>query len=75
MIAFYLMFFPWMPHILLGRQCQFDRRVIHDGTMNTYQFDKDGKKFQLHPLRDKVDEAGNGTILAYVKRVEQQDRE
>jgi len=38
-------------HILLGRPCLFDRRVIHDGRMNTYTFHKDHKKITLTPLK------------------------
>jgi len=37
-------------HILLGRPWLFDRKVIHDGCLNTYSFSKDGKKIVLAPL-------------------------
>ena len=37
-------------HILLGRPWLFDRRVLHDGFLNTYTFTKDGKKITLAPL-------------------------
>jgi len=37
-------------HILLGRPWLFDRRVTHDGYLNTYSFSKDGKKITLAPL-------------------------
>ena len=37
-------------HMLLGRPWLFDRRVIHDGYLNTYCFLKDGKKITLVPL-------------------------
>jgi hypothetical protein len=40
-------------HILLGRPWQYDRRVIHDGFMNRYNFVKDGKTFKLAPLTPK----------------------
>jgi len=37
-------------HILLGRPWLFDRKVLHDGCLNTYSFSKDGKKITLAPL-------------------------
>jgi len=39
--------------ILLGRPWQYDRRVIHDGFTNRYNFVKDGKTFKLAPLTQK----------------------
>lgn len=36
-------------HILLGRSWQFDRPVLHDGRMNTYNFQLEGNKIVLHP--------------------------
>jgi len=38
-------------HVLLGRPWLFDRRVMHDGRMNTYTFTKDHKKITLTPLK------------------------
>jgi hypothetical protein len=40
-------------HILLGRPWQYDRRVIHDGFTNRYNFVKDGKTCKLAPLTPK----------------------
>jgi len=37
-------------HMLLGRSWLFDRKVMHDGYLNTYSFSKDGKKITLAPL-------------------------
>jgi len=37
-------------HILLGMPWLFDRKVKHDGHLNTYTFSKDGKKMTLAPL-------------------------
>ena len=37
-------------HVLLGRPWLFDRRVSHDGFLNTYSLTKDGKKITLAPL-------------------------
>jgi hypothetical protein len=37
-------------HILLGRQCQFDRKVTHDGFNNRHSFVKDNKTVTLVPL-------------------------
>ncbi|GJW89313.1 multiprotein-bridging factor 1a [Tanacetum coccineum] len=38
-------------HLLLGRPWQFDRRTIHDGSKNTYSFNKDGGKIVLVPSK------------------------
>jgi hypothetical protein len=40
-------------HVLLGRPWQFDRNVVHDGRMNTYTLEKDGKTHTLLPGKDK----------------------
>ena len=37
-------------HILLGRPWLYDRKVMHDGFLNTYSLFKDGKKITLKPL-------------------------
>ena len=37
-------------HILLGRPWMYDRKVMHNGFLNTYSFSKDGKKITLTPL-------------------------
>ena len=37
-------------HLLLGRPWQFDRRVLHDGFLNTYLFTFHGKRVTLYPL-------------------------
>ena len=37
-------------HVLLRRPWLYDRRVMHDGFLNTYSFVKDGKKITLTPL-------------------------
>nr|GEU78864.1 hypothetical protein [Tanacetum cinerariifolium] len=37
-----------------GRPWQFDRRTIHDGSKNTYSFDKDGGKIVLGPSKFNV---------------------
>jgi hypothetical protein len=36
-------------HVLLGRPWQFDRNVVHDGRMNTYTLEKDGRTHTLLP--------------------------
>ncbi|KAA3484261.1 reverse transcriptase [Gossypium australe] len=40
-------------HLLLGRPCQFDRRVLHDGYTNRYTFKHQGKNVTLEPLTPK----------------------
>ena len=37
-------------HLLLGRPCQFDRHVVHDGHANTYFVTKDGVCHKLKPM-------------------------
>jgi len=37
-------------HIWLGRPQLIDRRVLHDGYLNTYTFTKDGRKISLASL-------------------------
>jgi len=37
-------------HVLLGRPWLYDRKVTHNGYLNTYSFTKDGKKITLAPL-------------------------
>ena len=39
-------------HILLGRQGQFDRHVVHDGHANTYTLTKVGVKHNLKSLKE-----------------------
>jgi hypothetical protein len=51
-------------HILLGIPWQYDRNVVHDGRMNTYTLEKDGKTHRLLPIKDKeVKPEVNSTIL------------
>jgi hypothetical protein len=40
-------------HILLGRPWQYDRNVVHDGRMNTYTLEKDGRLHKLLSIKDK----------------------
>jgi hypothetical protein len=40
-------------HLLLGRPWQYDRNVIHDGRMNTYTLEKNGRTHMLLSIRDK----------------------
>nr|GEW74088.1 hypothetical protein [Tanacetum cinerariifolium] len=47
--------FPYKMHISWeGIPWQFDRRTIHDGSKNTYYFDKDGGTIVLRPLKFNV---------------------
>lgn len=39
-------------HMLLGRPCQFDRNIVHDGHANTYTLTKDGVLHKLNPLKE-----------------------
>jgi hypothetical protein len=40
-------------HVLLGRPWQYDRNVAHDGRMNTYTLEKDGRTHRLLLIKDK----------------------
>jgi hypothetical protein len=51
-------------HVLLGRPWQYDRNVVHDGRMNTYTLEKDGRIHKLLPIKDKeVKPEVSSTIL------------
>jgi hypothetical protein len=51
-------------HVLLGRPWQYDRNVVHDGRMNTYTLEKDGRTHKLLPIKDKeVKPEVSNTIL------------
>jgi hypothetical protein len=52
-------------HILLGRPWQYDRNVVHDGRMNTYTLEKDGKFHKLLPIKDKYREVKPETNSKY----------
>jgi hypothetical protein len=40
-------------HLLLVRPWQYYRNVVHDGRMNTYTLEKDGRTHRLLPIKDK----------------------
>jgi hypothetical protein len=40
-------------HLLLGRPWKYDRNVVHDGRMNTYTLEKDGRTHRLLPIKGK----------------------
>jgi hypothetical protein len=40
-------------HLLLGRPWQYDINVIHDGKMNTYTLEKNGRTHMLLPIKYK----------------------
>jgi hypothetical protein len=40
-------------HLLLGRPWQYDRNVVHDGRMNTYTLEKNGRTHMLLLIKDK----------------------
>jgi hypothetical protein len=51
-------------HLLLGRPWQYDRNVIHDGRMNMYTLEKNGRTHMLLPIKDKeVKPEGRNTVL------------
>jgi hypothetical protein len=51
-------------HLLLGRPWKYDRNVVHDGRMNTYTLEKDGRTHRLLLIKDKeVKPEVSNTIL------------
>ena len=51
-------------HLLMGRPWKYDRNVIHDGRMNTYTLEKNGRTHMLIPIKDKeVKPEVSNTIL------------
>jgi hypothetical protein len=40
-------------HLFLGRPWKYDRNVFHDGRMNTYTLEKDGRTHRLLLIKDK----------------------
>ena len=40
-------------HLLLGRSWKYDKNVIHDGRMNTYTLEKNGRTHMLLSIKDK----------------------
>jgi hypothetical protein len=52
-------------HLLLGRPWKYDRNVIHDGKMNTYTLDKNGRTHMLLLIKDKEvkPEVSNNVLL------------
>jgi hypothetical protein len=51
-------------HLLLGRPWQYDRSVIHDGRMNTYTLEKNGRTRMLCPIEDiEVKSEVNNIVL------------
>jgi hypothetical protein len=40
-------------HLLLGRPWKYDRNVVHDGRINTYSLEKDGRTHGLLLIKDK----------------------
>jgi hypothetical protein len=51
-------------HVLLGRQWQYDRNVIHDGRRNTYTLEKNDMTHMLLPIEEKkVKDEANTSIL------------
>ena len=40
-------------HVMLGRPCQLDKKVIHNGFSNKYSFIHNGKNYTLAPLTPK----------------------
>eukprot|EP00253_Pinus_taeda_P033522 PITA_33522 len=47
-------------HILLGRPCQYDRKVVHDGKTKCYKFVKDGIKHTLLPIKEEETTEASG---------------
>jgi hypothetical protein len=64
-------------HLLLGRPWQYDRNVVHDGRMNTYTLEKDGRTHRLLLIKDKEvrPEVSNTILLMSGKETSYRDGE
>jgi hypothetical protein len=58
-------------HVLLGRPWQYDMNVIHDGRINTYTLEKNGRTDILLPIEEKKvkDEASASILLMSGKEI------
>jgi hypothetical protein len=58
-------------HLLLDRPWQYDRNVIHDGRMNTYTLEKNGRTHMLLSIKDKEvkPEVSNTVLLMSGKKL------
>jgi hypothetical protein len=51
-------------HLLLGRPWKYDRNIVHDGKMNTYTLENNGRTHMLLPIKEKeVKPEPRNTIL------------
>ena len=62
-------------HILLGRPWQYDRKVMHDGFRNRYNFVKDGKSVILVPLSPKQVYEDQMKLLSEVEKKRKSEAE
>ena len=62
-------------HILLGRLWQYDRKVVHNGFRNRYNFVKDGKSVTLVPLSPKQVYEDQMKLLSEVKKKRKSEAE
>jgi hypothetical protein len=53
-------------HLLLCRPWKYDRNIIHDGKMNTYTLEKNGKTHMLLPIKDKEEEPEGRNIVLLI---------
>lgn len=54
-------------HILLGRPWQYDRKVLHDGEVNTYTFLFQRRQIRLMPMNDEESKAKQSAEKKEVK--------
>ena len=62
-------------HISLGRLWQYDRKVMHDGFMNSYNFVKDCKLVTLVPLSPKQVYEDQMKLLSEVEKKRKSEAE
>ncbi|GJY14778.1 gag-pol polyprotein [Tanacetum coccineum] len=60
-------------HVLLGRPWQFDRRVIHDGYLNTYSFVHNNRKIILTPIDPTTNSTKSTFSLSNLLKSEQHE--
>ncbi|RDY03007.1 hypothetical protein CR513_13470, partial [Mucuna pruriens] len=56
-------------HLLLGRPCRYDKKVIHGGATNRFTFVQMGRKVVLKPLSPKVNQEDMTVLLKEFKDV------
>ena len=60
-------------HVLLGRPWLYDRRVMHDGYLNTYSFNHNNRRIVLTPMSPATSSTKHPQPLSTLLPAEQQE--